>query len=596
MQLMRQEFAATNRLFRRHDIPFAVLKGFSLYPLFCPDLGMRVTYDFDYLIPASARESARRVLLQAGYRLRREDSGHGETYWCPGAGAPPPGGARLFAPGMPRSVEVHTQLWNPTEDGVGIPALRDAFERRRRVVWNDLEFEVLAPGDALIFQTLHIFRHILHNWCRLAWLLELAWFFERGREEAVAAAGHPAWAHTQLAEAAGAVFLLSERLFEADLPPGLRSATVGQLRPATAIWVQRLGVGAALDNFSANKDGLLLHRHFVTDARVWSGLRRRRLCPRHRPHRGHAAARPGRWSAATSAVHVLRRLGFHLHAAVRYGWAAGRWPFWLRRHQHARTMRRVEGMAYNGIKRSMDATIALLALGLLSPVLLAISIALLLTSPEPVLLRQVRVGRLGHYFRMLKFRTMRPALEFNPDTHWGRADDRHITRLGAWLRRTNLDELPQLVNVLRGQMSLVGPRPERPFFVERFSGEIPGYALRHQGHVGITGWAQVNGWRGDTSIHQRLECDLEYFERWSLGHDLWILARTVCGWVRPLDRPRPAHGAAAASPRHQRGGNYRELPQATRAPGWGERTPRASAHTSGMRGEAAPEPASTDNV
>ncbi|MGH9477721.1 MAG: nucleotidyltransferase family protein, partial [Terriglobales bacterium] len=168
MQLMRQEFAATNRLFRRHDIPFAVLKGFSLFPLFCPDLGMRVTYDFDYLIPASARESARRVLLQAGYRLRREDSGHGETYWCPGAGAPPPGGARLFAPGMPRSVEVHTQLWNPTEDGVGIPALRDAFERRRRVVWNDLEFEVLAPGDALIFQTLHIFRHILHNWCRLA--------------------------------------------------------------------------------------------------------------------------------------------------------------------------------------------------------------------------------------------------------------------------------------------------------------------------------------------------------------------------------------------------------------------------------------------
>ena len=178
------------------------------------------------------------------------------------------------------------------------------------------------------------------------------------------------------------------------------------------------------------------------------------------------------------------------------------------------------------VKRTFDLVFGALALLLAAPAMLAIAVALKLTSPGPILYRQERMGVDGQRFRMLKFRTMRTDAEAT-GVRWAGTDDPRRTAIGVFLRRTSLDELPQLVNVLRGEMSLVGPRPERPSFVEEFRRRVPGYMLRHKVKAGITGWAQINGWRGNTSIAKRIEYDLYYIERWSLGFDLKILLQTV---------------------------------------------------------------------
>ena len=179
------------------------------------------------------------------------------------------------------------------------------------------------------------------------------------------------------------------------------------------------------------------------------------------------------------------------------------------------------------LKRGFDLLFGAVGLAIVAPVMLAIGVALKLTSPGPVLYQQERMGVDGRRFKMLKFRTMRVNAEEETGPVWARPDDPRRTALGVFLRRTSLDELPQLFNVLRGEMSLVGPRPERPSFVEEFRRRVPGYMLRHKVKAGITGWAQINGWRGDTSIEKRIECDLYYIERWSLGFDLKILLQTL---------------------------------------------------------------------
>ncbi len=179
------------------------------------------------------------------------------------------------------------------------------------------------------------------------------------------------------------------------------------------------------------------------------------------------------------------------------------------------------------LKRATDLVLGGAGLVLAAPLMLVIAAAVRATSPGPVLLRQERMGLDGRAFRMLKFRTMRADAEAETGPVWATPDDPRRTRLGAWLRRLSLDELPQLVNVLRGEMSLVGPRPERPVFVEEFRRRFPGYMLRHKVKAGMTGWAQVNGWRGNTSLEKRLEYDLYYIERWSLAFDLKILLLTL---------------------------------------------------------------------
>ena len=179
------------------------------------------------------------------------------------------------------------------------------------------------------------------------------------------------------------------------------------------------------------------------------------------------------------------------------------------------------------LKRAFDLVFGGLGLAVAAPIMLAIAVGLKLTTPGPVLYHQERMGVDGRRFRMLKFRTMRVDAEAETGPVWARPDDPRRTALGVFLRRTSLDELPQLFNVLRGEMSLVGPRPERPSFVEEFRRRVPGYMLRHKVKAGITGWAQINGWRGNTSIERRIECDLYYIERWSLGFDLKILLQTL---------------------------------------------------------------------
>jgi len=184
-------------------------------------------------------------------------------------------------------------------------------------------------------------------------------------------------------------------------------------------------------------------------------------------------------------------------------------------------------------KRVFDISVGSAALLLMSPVMLLIAGALYLQAERPILYRQERMGLDGRVFAMLKFRTMRPDAEAESGPVWTGRDDPRRTRLGRFLRRFSLDELPQLWNVLKGEMSLVGPRPERPVFIEAFRSEIPGYMLRHKVKAGMTGWAQIHGWRGDTSLHQRIEHDLYYIQNWSLGLDVRILIRT--GWVGLFD-------------------------------------------------------------
>lgn len=178
------------------------------------------------------------------------------------------------------------------------------------------------------------------------------------------------------------------------------------------------------------------------------------------------------------------------------------------------------------LKRIMDVAGAALGLVVLSPLLALIAVAVKLSSPGPVLYRQPRMGLDGRVFDMLKFRTMRQDAEAQTGPVWASADDPRRTRVGALLRRSSLDELPQLVNVLHGEMSLVGPRPERPELITEFRRQVPGYMLRHMMKAGITGWAQINGWRGNTDLTKRIEHDLYYIENWSLGLDLKIMLLT----------------------------------------------------------------------
>lgn len=179
-------------------------------------------------------------------------------------------------------------------------------------------------------------------------------------------------------------------------------------------------------------------------------------------------------------------------------------------------------------KRVFDILCSLLLMIVGSPVMAALAIAMRLTSKGPIFYRQERMGMDGHLFEMLKFRTMRTDAE-EEGAQFARADDPRRTSIGTFLRKYSLDELPQFYNVLVGDMSLVGPRPERPVFIEEFKKQIPRYHLRHMVKSGVTGWAQINGLRGNTSIKERIDYDLYYIENWSLLFDLKILLRTAFG-------------------------------------------------------------------
>ena len=188
---------------------------------------------------------------------------------------------------------------------------------------------------------------------------------------------------------------------------------------------------------------------------------------------------------------------------------------------------RLENVGWATMKRIFDLFASGLGLILISPLMLLIAFGVKLSSPGPVLFKQVRVGYKRQEFNMLKFRSMK--VNDQEATGWSTNQDGRRTRFGSMLRKTSLDELPQLWNVLKGDMSLVGPRPELPYFVEKFKETIPLYMVKHQVKPGMTGWAQINGLRGDTDIEERVRYDLWYIENWSVGLDIKILFKTFFG-------------------------------------------------------------------
>ncbi len=178
------------------------------------------------------------------------------------------------------------------------------------------------------------------------------------------------------------------------------------------------------------------------------------------------------------------------------------------------------------VKRLMDIVGSIVAMIIFSPFMLFAVIAIKATDKGPIIFKQERVGLQGKPFMMYKFRTMAVQTESEEKTGWTTRNDSRVTKVGKFLRRTSIDEMPQFFNILKGDMSLVGPRPERPQFVEKFKEQIPRYMVKHQVRPGLTGWAQINGYRGDTSIRKRIEFDIYYIENWTIWFDLKILAGT----------------------------------------------------------------------
>ena len=179
------------------------------------------------------------------------------------------------------------------------------------------------------------------------------------------------------------------------------------------------------------------------------------------------------------------------------------------------------------IKRVTDIVLSLILLLVVSPLMFVISVLIKVTSRGPVFYSQERMGLDGKIFNMLKYRTMKIEAEKETGPVWAAKDDSRRTLIGAFLRKASLDELPQFLNVLKGEMSIVGPRPERQFFIQQFRDRIPKYMLRHKMKAGITGWAQISGWRGNTSLDKRIEYDLYYIENWSFRFDLEIMWLTI---------------------------------------------------------------------
>lgn len=178
-------------------------------------------------------------------------------------------------------------------------------------------------------------------------------------------------------------------------------------------------------------------------------------------------------------------------------------------------------------KRIIDIVGSIVAIIISSPFMLVTAIAVKITSPGPIIFSQERVGLHNKSFQMYKFRSMEIQKESAEQKAWTTRNDPRVTNIGRFIRKTSIDELPQFFNILKGDMSLVGPRPERPLFVEKFKEEIPRYMIKHQVRPGLTGWAQVNGYRGDTSIRKRIEFDLYYIENWTMGFDIKILFLTI---------------------------------------------------------------------
>jgi exopolysaccharide biosynthesis polyprenyl glycosylphosphotransferase len=239
---------------------------------------------------------------------------------------------------------------------------------------------------------------------------------------------------------------------------------------------------------------------------------------------------PQRYMQVASILETLQDLGKPVRVVLDFGarvFVRETFIHFGRMQMMSLALSPTESFAYTIVKRVFDLLGAITSLVILSPALLLIAVLVKLSSPGPAFFRQQRVGRNGTIFTLFKFRTMHCSGGRDGDTVWTTKNDCRCTPLGVVLRRFSLDELPQLLNVIRGEMSLVGPRPERPYYVAKFRENIERYNRRHCCQVGMTGLAQVNGLRGDTSIPERLRYDLYYMRHWSIALDLRILLRTI---------------------------------------------------------------------
>lgn len=268
----------------------------------------------------------------------------------------------------------------------------------------------------------------------------------------------------------------------------------------------------------------------ATQARIYEIEHLEDLRPSHEISEIVIAVRPSQFYLLPSLMKSLEHLCLPIRAFIDFGEGvvAREQLFQFGNVQMLNLTRTpTESLDYAVLKRVFDVCFSSVVLLLVAPLLALIAGLVRLSSPGPVLFSQERVGLNGKTFKMYKFRTMRICARAQTDTQWTTSRDPRRTKVGALLRKTSLDELPQFINVLKGDMSVVGPRPERPFFVHKFLDQVNQYNHRHSLKVGITGWAQVNGWRGDTSIQKRVEHDLYYLQNWSLGFDLRIIAMTL---------------------------------------------------------------------
>ena len=335
---MREEFDSLNRRFESAGIEYAAWKGLSLIPEYCPEACLRPSYDYDYLISGEAWEDAQKLLQTAGYACKPDPGTRARLTFAPRL-APPglscsPRG--LYAENLPRKVELHLSPWDGEALRIRMRVPERPLDRRIRRSWKGSTFYSLGPQDTFVFQVLHAFQHILHDWCRLGWLLDIAYFLENRSTDS------SFWQelnaslddHEPLTEAVALVLSLAARLFQAALPAPIKDQVLRAMEGRLALWVEHYGIRSALGNFSQNKYALFLYREFVRNETDWQEIRRKKLLPLHKPNRLAGSASPASPGflpgIGAQAEYIMRRLVHHLVTGAGYSWESARWNHWRR--------------------------------------------------------------------------------------------------------------------------------------------------------------------------------------------------------------------------------------------------------------------------
>jgi hypothetical protein len=342
VQAMTEELKSLNEIFNSGSIENLLLKGFSLFPDYCADPTLRTQYDYDFLIRSDSVSRAGALFQAAGYRRKNSASEHPIVYRRPERdGDLPLDFVGYYSPQLGRSIEIHYRLWESAEDRIEIDLTNDLFENAVRRRLYEIEYMGLGDEDALVFQVLHAFRHILRNWCRLSVFLEIAYFLNRRSSDS---SFWTRFAHriNQLRwvpEATMVVFTLAELLFGAPIPGEIKKQLTGARYPVLALWSERYGKRSALANFRNDKYSLFLYREFVEDSVAWAGIRRRRLFPIQRPHRLPPAVFQRRYSRLIrswmNGWYALRRVNFHAVSLFRY---VLEYPQWMRLRRSGRAL------------------------------------------------------------------------------------------------------------------------------------------------------------------------------------------------------------------------------------------------------------------